>query len=96
MLKIRAIVLIAIDKLSCITGKPIGITNISHYKQTTLYDRSSQFTMYWDDPALKLWWPVANPILSQRDMGWEDRDYSREEGGRGGAAMDMLRRLGIE
>jgi dTDP-4-dehydrorhamnose 3,5-epimerase len=40
-----------------------------HYKQTTFYDRSSQFTLLWNDPELGLWWPVADPILSRRDSG---------------------------
>jgi dTDP-4-dehydrorhamnose 3,5-epimerase len=40
-----------------------------HYKQTTLYDRASQFTLLWNDPALKLWWPAADPIVSRRDSG---------------------------
>lgn len=42
-------------------------TAIFHYKQTTAYDRSSQFTLLWNDPELKIWWPVGNPIVSQRD-----------------------------
>jgi dTDP-4-dehydrorhamnose 3,5-epimerase len=42
-----------------------------HYKQTTLYDRSGQFTLLWNDPALGLWWPVADPIVSRRDSGLE-------------------------
>ncbi len=42
---------------------------IFHYKQTTLYDRSKQFTLIWNDPKLNIWWPVTNPILSQRDQG---------------------------
>jgi len=40
-----------------------------HYKQTTSYDRSSQFTLIWNDPQLGLWWPVKNPIVSRRDEG---------------------------
>ena len=40
-----------------------------HYKQTTTYDRSSQFTLLWNDPELKIWWPIHNPIISQRDGG---------------------------
>jgi dTDP-4-dehydrorhamnose 3,5-epimerase len=38
-----------------------------HYKQSSTYDRSSQFTLMWNDPALKIWWPIENPIISQRD-----------------------------
>ncbi len=40
---------------------------IFHYKQTTNYDPSIQFTYCWDDPRFKVSWPVANPILSNRD-----------------------------
>ena len=28
-----------------------------------------QFTLLWNDPALNIWWPVTNPILSERDQG---------------------------
>jgi dTDP-4-dehydrorhamnose 3,5-epimerase len=41
---------------------------VFHYKQTTEYDRGRQFTVRWDDAALGLWWPVADPILSRRDV----------------------------
>lgn len=40
-----------------------------HYKQTTEYNRSGQFTLLWDDPDLGLWWPIDNPIVSRRDEG---------------------------
>jgi dTDP-4-dehydrorhamnose 3,5-epimerase len=40
---------------------------IFHYKQTTTYDRSSQFTIKWNDPNYGIWWPITSPILSQRD-----------------------------
>ncbi|MBU1040636.1 MAG: dTDP-4-dehydrorhamnose 3,5-epimerase family protein [Proteobacteria bacterium] len=40
---------------------------IFHYKQSTYYDPASQFTRVWNDPELNVWWPVKNPILSQRD-----------------------------
>lgn len=40
---------------------------IFHYKQTTYYDRGSQFTIKWNDPEYSVWWPTTNPILSQRD-----------------------------
>jgi len=40
---------------------------IFHYKQSSYYNPSGQFTYRWDDPALKIWWPVKQPLLSQRD-----------------------------
>ena len=43
--------------------------SIFHYKQSTYYDRTKQFTYKWDDPRLNIWWPIKNPILSQRDEG---------------------------
>lgn len=42
---------------------------IFHYKQSTSYDRSSQFTLLWNDPKLNIWWPVKEPLLSRRDQG---------------------------
>jgi dTDP-4-dehydrorhamnose 3,5-epimerase len=44
-------------------------TAIFHYKQSTYYNRAGQFTVLWNDPALGIWWPVGDPILSQRDAG---------------------------
>ena len=41
--------------------------SIFHYKQTTYYDRSKQFTYKWNDSRFKIDWPVENPILSERD-----------------------------
>ena len=40
---------------------------IFHYKQNTYYNPKGQFTYKWDDPQLKIWWPVKSPLLSQRD-----------------------------
>ncbi|KIL99198.1 dTDP-4-dehydrorhamnose 3 5-epimerase [Paramagnetospirillum magnetotacticum MS-1] len=42
---------------------------IFHYKQNSQYDRSSQFTILWNDPAYGIWWPRTDPILSRRDQG---------------------------
>lgn len=42
---------------------------IFHYKQTSVYDRDSQFTIVWNDPEFNIWWPISQPILSQRDQG---------------------------
>ncbi len=41
--------------------------SVYHYKQSTYYNRSSQFTYKWNDPRFKISWPIKNPILSQRD-----------------------------
>ena len=41
---------------------------IFHYKQNTLYNRKSQFTLKWNDKKLKIKWPKGiKPILSKRD-----------------------------
>lgn len=40
---------------------------IFHYKQSTNYNPSIQFTYKWDDPRFKIDWPVKDPILSRRD-----------------------------
>ena len=42
---------------------------IFHYKQSTYYEPSKQFTYKWNDTKLKIWWPIKNPILSLRDQG---------------------------
>lgn len=44
---------------------------IFHYKQSCYYERSNQFTLLWNDPALGIWWPVQEPIVSRRDSGLE-------------------------
>jgi dTDP-4-dehydrorhamnose 3,5-epimerase len=45
---------------------------VFHYRQSTYYDRKSQFSLRWDDPSLGFWWPVKNPILSRRDEAAEE------------------------
>ena len=40
---------------------------VFHYKLDAYYDRSSQFTIRWDDSGHNIWWPVKDPILSERD-----------------------------
>ena len=45
----------------------ISESAIFHYKQTTYYKPSNQFTIKWNDPDFKFWWPISNPILSKRD-----------------------------
>lgn len=41
---------------------------IFHYKQSCYYQgMEKQFTYKYNDPRFKIWWPIKNPILSQRD-----------------------------
>jgi len=42
---------------------------IFHYKQTTEYERETQFTIAFDDPSFAFWWPIKRPITSLRDQG---------------------------
>jgi len=42
---------------------------IFHYKQSTYYNPAGQFTLFWNDPQLNIWWPVKSPIVSKRDEG---------------------------
>jgi dTDP-4-dehydrorhamnose 3,5-epimerase len=42
---------------------------IFSYKQNTYYNRAGQFTLPWNDPRLNIWWPVKDPLVSQRDEG---------------------------
>lgn len=42
---------------------------IFHYKQSTYYNRAGQFTIAWNDPKFGIWWPISQPIVSQRDAG---------------------------
>ena len=40
---------------------------IVEYKCTEYYDPSLETSLLWSDPALKIEWPVKNPILSKKD-----------------------------
>lgn len=42
---------------------------VFHYKQSTYYHETTQFTIKWNDPEYRFWWPVNSPITSQRDEG---------------------------
>ena len=41
--------------------------SIFGYKQSEYYDPRRQFTIVWNDPRFNIWWPIKNPIVSQRD-----------------------------
>ena len=38
-----------------------------HYNESEYHNPKTQFTYRFDDPRLSIWWPIKNPILSQRD-----------------------------
>lgn len=40
------------------------------YKATDFYAPSAERGIRWDDPLLGISWPIADPILSQRDLGY--------------------------
>ena len=40
---------------------------IFHYKQSEYYNPNGQFSIRHDDPKFKIWWPIKNPLKSQRD-----------------------------
>jgi dTDP-4-dehydrorhamnose 3,5-epimerase len=42
---------------------------VFQYKQSSYYNRAGQFTYKWNDPQLKIWWPIKHPIVSVRDEG---------------------------
>lgn len=41
--------------------------SVYFYKQNTHFEPKTQFTIKWNDPEWNFWWPIQNPILSQRD-----------------------------
>ena len=46
------------------------------YKCTSLYDAPSDRSILWNDPAIGIEWPIAEPVLSQRTRtrrGWRKR-----------------------
>lgn len=38
------------------------------YKCTDYYNPGDEFTLLWNDPELGINWPVANPLLSEKDL----------------------------
>jgi dTDP-4-dehydrorhamnose 3,5-epimerase len=42
-------------------------TALFHYKCTEFYSPRDEMTLLWNDPDLDINWPVANPIISEKD-----------------------------
>jgi len=43
-----------------------------HYQMTSPYVAEAATGVRWNDPVFDLEWPVAEPILSERDQAWPD------------------------
>lgn len=43
-----------------------------YYKCTAPYERSAERAIRWDDPGLKIAWPVSSPVLSPKDAAAEE------------------------
>jgi dTDP-4-dehydrorhamnose 3,5-epimerase len=59
----------------CVTSE----TAMVLYKCTDYYSPSDERGIRWDDPVLKIDWPVSNPILSGKDMGYPSLEEVREQ-----------------
>jgi len=42
------------------------------YQMSTFYEPSAADGFRWDDPAFSVEWPIADPIISDRDRGYPD------------------------
>ena len=50
------------------------------YKCSSLYNSETEHTISWDDPDIEVYWPVSNPLLSDRDKnGQSFREYLKDK-----------------
>jgi dTDP-4-dehydrorhamnose 3,5-epimerase len=42
--------------------------SIFHYRCTNVYNKSSESGILWNDPDLKIEWPVGKPVVSDKDQ----------------------------
>ena len=42
--------------------------SLFHYKCSNVYNKASEAGIVWNDPDLKIDWPVSNPIVSDKDQ----------------------------
>ena len=47
----------------CVTSERVHV----EYKCTGFYDRTDEVAIAWNDPAIGIEWPIANPTLSAKD-----------------------------
>lgn len=60
----------------CVTSE----TAVFSYKCTDFYNPKTERGVIWNDPDLKIDWPIAEPILSPRDMGYSRlKDFRPED-----------------
>jgi len=50
---------------------------IFHYKMSEYYDAASEKILRWDDPRVKISWPVESPVLSVKDSLGYDPDIGK-------------------
>lgn len=48
----------------CVTSETARV----EYKCTDFYDAADEMTVLWNDPAIGIRWPIANPTLSSKDQ----------------------------
>jgi dTDP-4-dehydrorhamnose 3,5-epimerase len=49
-----------------------------HYKVSRIYDHADEGGLLWNDPDIGIRWPIANPVLSERDKSYPRlRDLER-------------------
>jgi dTDP-4-dehydrorhamnose 3,5-epimerase len=50
-----------------------------HYKVSRIYDHADEGGLLWNDPEIGIRWPIADPVLSERDKSYPRlRDLERE------------------
>jgi dTDP-4-dehydrorhamnose 3,5-epimerase len=55
-------------------------TAMFHYKCTEFYSPKDEMTLRWNDPAVGIQWPVAEPVVSEKDArGLLLREIPREK-----------------
>jgi len=53
---------------SCLTLSDMSVLLYKWSYNGEYNDVDKQFTLHWNDPTLKIHWPIKNPIISERDI----------------------------